>query len=94
MTKHSDNYGGLSGAHPEAPGDLSGLVMRQFHFAVATLGQGDLLKKRFWRGLLLFDGDLTLFFKRPIPATLSCIVARVIPLRMPTVNRSITVRHA
>ncbi len=75
-----------------------GFVLRQFRFPVAPLVLGivlgDLLEKSFRRGLVLSDGDLTPFFTRPISATLFGIIAIVILLRVPAVNRFITGRRA
>jgi len=71
-----------------------GFVLRQFRFPVAPLVLGivlgDLLEKSFRRGLVLSDGDLSPFFTRPISATLFGIIALVILLRVPAVNRFIT----
>ena len=75
-----------------------GFVLRQFRFPVAPLVLGivlgDLLEKSLRRGLVLSDGDLTPFFTRPISATLFGIIAIVILLRVPAVNRFITGRRA
>jgi hypothetical protein len=51
---------------------------------------GDLLEKSLRRGLVLSDGDLSPFFTRPISATLFGIIAIVILLRVPAINRFIT----
>ena len=75
-----------------------GFVLRQFRFPVAPLVLGivlgDLLEKSLRRGLVLSDGDLMPFFTRPISATLFGIIAIVILLRVPAVNRFITGRRA
>ena len=71
-----------------------GFVLRQFRFPVAPLVLGivlgDLLEKSLRRGLVLSDGDLSPFFTRPISATLAGIIALVILLRVPAINRFIT----
>ena len=71
-----------------------GFVLRQFRFPVAPLVLGivlgDLLEKSLRRGLVLSDGDLSPFFMRPISATLAGIIALVILLRVPAINRFIT----
>ena len=71
-----------------------GFVLRRFHFPVAPLVLGivlgDLLEKSLRRGLVLSDGDLAPFFTRPIAATLFGIIAIVILLRVPMINRFIT----
>jgi hypothetical protein len=68
-----------------------GFVLRRFHFPVAPLVLGivlgDLLEKSLRRGLVLSDGDLSPFFTRPISAALFGIIAIVILLRVPAVNR-------
>ena len=73
---------------------ILGFVLRQFHFPVAPLVLGivlgDLLEKSLRRGLVLSDGDLSPFFTRPISATLFGIIAIVILLRVPAINRFIT----
>jgi putative tricarboxylic transport membrane protein len=74
-----------------------GFVLRRFHFPVAPLVLGivlgDLLEKSLRRGLVLSDGDLSPFFTRPISATLFGIIALVILLRIPAVNRLITAKR-
>ena len=71
-----------------------GFVLRQFRFPVAPLVLGivlgDLLEKSLRRGLVLSDGDLSPFFTRPISATLAGVIALVILLRVPAINRFIT----
>jgi putative tricarboxylic transport membrane protein len=73
---------------------ILGFVLRRFHFPVAPLVLGivlgDLLEKSLRRGLVLSDGDLSPFFTRPISATLFGIIAIVILLRVPAINRFIT----
>lgn len=73
---------------------ILGFVLRRFHFPVAPLVLGivlgDLLEKSLRRGLVLSDGDLAPFFTRPIAATLFGIIAFVILLRVPLINRFIT----
>ncbi len=75
-----------------------GFVLRQFRFPVAPLVLGivlgDLLEKSLRRGLVLSDGDLTPFFTRPISAVLFGVIAIVILLRVPAVNRFITGKRA
>jgi len=73
---------------------ILGFVLRRFHYPVAPLVLGivlgDLLEKSLRRGLVLSDGDLSPFFTRPISATLFGIIAIVILLRVPMINRFIT----
>ncbi len=73
---------------------ILGFVLRRFHFPVAPLVLGivlgDLLEKSLRRGLVLSDGDLSPFFTRPISATMFGIIAIVILLRVPAINRFIT----
>jgi putative tricarboxylic transport membrane protein len=68
-----------------------GFVLRQYKFPVAPLVLGivlgDLMEKNLRRGLVLSDGDLTPFFTRPISATLLGIIALVLLLRIPAVQR-------
>jgi putative tricarboxylic transport membrane protein len=68
-----------------------GFVLRQYKFPVAPLVLGivlgDLMEKNLRRGLVLSDGDLTPFFTRPISATLFGIIALVLLLRIPAVQR-------
>lgn len=77
---------------------ILGFVLRRFHFPVAPLVLGivlgDLLEKSLRRGLVLSDGDLSPFFTRPISATLFGIIAIVILLRVPAINRFITGKRA
>jgi TctA family transporter len=68
-----------------------GFVLRQYKFPVAPLVLGivlgDLMEKNLRRGLVLSDGDLTPFFTRPISATLFGIIALILLLRIPAVQR-------
>ena len=70
---------------------LLGFLLRQYKFPVAPLVLGivlgDLMEKNLRRGLVLSDGDLTPFFTRPISATLFGIIALILLLRIPAVQR-------
>jgi putative tricarboxylic transport membrane protein len=70
---------------------LLGFLLRQYKFPVAPLVLGivlgDLMEKNLRRGLVLSDGDLSPFFTRPISATLFGIIALILLLRIPAVQR-------
>ena len=53
----------------------------------ASIVLGDLMEKNLRRGLVLSDGDLTPFFTRPISAALFGIIALILLLRIPAVQR-------
>lgn len=68
-----------------------GFVLRRLNFPMAPLVLGivlgDLLEKNLRRGLVLQDGDLTLFFTRPISFVMFLLVAATVAMSIPAVAR-------
>ena len=68
-----------------------GYVLRQYKFPVAPLVLGivlgDLMEKSLRRGLVLSDGDLTPFFTRPIAGSIFAIIAIVLLMRAPFMQK-------
>ena len=68
-----------------------GFVLRRLNIPMAPLVLGivlgDLLEKNLRRGLVLQDGDLTLFFTRPISFVMFLLVAATIAMNIPSVSR-------
>jgi len=67
-----------------------GFVLRRLNFPMAPLVLGivlgDLLEKNLRRGLVLQDGDLTLFFTRPISFVMFLLVAATVAMNIPAVS--------
>jgi putative tricarboxylic transport membrane protein len=67
-----------------------GFALRQLNFPMAPLVLGivlgDLLEKSLRRGLVLTDGDPTLFFTRPISFVMFVLVASTVLLSVPAIN--------
>jgi putative tricarboxylic transport membrane protein len=71
-----------------------GFVLRQLNFPMAPLVLGivlgDLLEKNLRRGLVLQDGDLTMFFTRPISFVMFLLVAGTILASIPAVSTGVS----
>jgi putative tricarboxylic transport membrane protein len=70
-----------------------GFMLRRLNFPMAPLVLGivlgDLLEKNLRRGLVLQDGDLTLFFTRPISFVMFLLVAATILSNVPFVYNGV-----
>ena len=68
-----------------------GYVLRQYKFPVAPLVLGivlgDLMEKSLRRGLVLSDGDLTPFFTRPIAGSIFVMIAIILLMRAPFMQK-------